>query len=112
MASYTTKRFFSLSLALVLIAILSATFTSSASASAAPAKSTSSTAHWTRATARNLKQLFPTTQTFQATVGTNALTCFSDSIQSYQNSYFVSTEIGYSGSQYAMLRARASVLGP
>ena len=110
-----TKRFLSLSIVLMLMTILTVTFTSTASA--APARGTTHTVgaaghSWTRATARNFRQLFPHAHAIQTKIGFNVVTCLNDTIQSYQNSNFVSTEIGYSGSQYGMLRARASAVGP
>ena len=108
------KRLFGLSFTLVLLVILTALFTSTVSA--ASVKSTSRAAgagqHPTLVTAKNFQQFFPHAHIFQAKLGHDTVSCSFSSLQSYQNSHFVSTEISYSGSWYAMLRARASQLGP
>lgn len=109
-----TKKWLTLSLTLVLVAILTATFTSTVSAASTRSAAYSAKIghRGTLVTAKNFRQFFPKAHIIHTKIGPNTVTCSSDSFQSYQNSKFVSTELGYSGGNYAMLRARASQLGP
>lgn len=108
------KSVFGLSFTLLLLVILTAVFTGTVGAASVKSASQAAGAgqHRTLVTAKNFQQFFPHAHIVQAKIGTSTVSCSLNSIQSYQNSYFVSTEVGYSGSQYAMLRARASQLGP